>query len=117
MATEIETKLLNPPKYAIINDADKPEPNLVVEYVEGVGYCYMTRSLAPYKMRYDGMGPRPSTTSMKAFGFDIVEREFQVDFAMVLPSTATYPDGSPRQWQSHLTAFSLPRVDLKRDYQ
>jgi hypothetical protein len=100
-----------PPKYAIINTTDCPERRLIAQWVEGIGYCYMARHFEPRLRRFDGMKAR-RPTAIEDFGFDVIEREFQVDFERHRPSSATYEDGTVRDWQDRYSGprFSLPRV-------
>lgn len=102
-----------PPKYAIINTTDAPKKDLIVEYINSVGYCYMARKYMPYKMAFDGMSAR-RPTAIEDFGFTVIEREYQTDFERHGPSIATYEDGKIRDWQDIYSGsrFSLPRVEL-----
>ena len=84
------------PKYAIINHVDYPGPRLVVQWVSGIGYCYLHRALKSY----DGM-IGPEATDVRDFGLDYVEDlDSTVTFTVTdRASTATYTDGRPRRWQ------------------
>ena len=92
------------PKYAIINDVDAPEPRMVVQWVERVGYCSLDRRTN--KADFDGM-KGAEATDIRAFGFSWAEnRDGTVSFYRNdLPVTATYRDGEPRFWQSPAEFF------------
>lgn len=90
------------PKYAIINDTDAPHPNMVVQWVPNVGYCYMNRTLS----RHDGM-QGSEATDIRAFGFSWAEDPDGVTrfYRNTLDPTATYSDGEPRLWQPRSDFF------------
>lgn len=97
-------------KYAILNEIDRPDRRMVVQIIDGKAY-YMSRAEEPGMKAYDGMQPRTNTTSLEDFGFNILEREFQVDFTKTRDSVARYSDGQVREWQGPVE-FSLPKVVL-----
>lgn len=103
-----------PPKYVIINDIDAPQPNLVCQWVPGTGYCYLDRRDA--KPRHDGM-IGTEATPVEAFGWAIAEDEDGGSWVRFYrterPSTATYRDGEPRQWQHRGDYFEYKRLSLK----
>lgn len=109
------------PKYAIINDTDRPCRDLIVECIDGK-YYYMSRAYDKNKHGYDGMD-QPFPTNMADFGFDIVENmeKKTVTFVNNRNGKARYRDGKPRAWQEHIMvqSFTMPMVDLsyqiKRD--
>jgi len=87
---------------------------MVCEYVEDVGYCYMSRATEPHLKMYDGMQPsRP--TALEDFGFEIEISDKEARFLRTRTWVATYEDGMPRQWQDHAYPFefTLPLVDKK----
>lgn len=89
--------MVEQPRYAIINDVDAPQPDMVVQFVRGRGYCYLDRT----KARFDGMHGEEAT-DIRAFGFSWAENpDGTVSFYRNdVEPTATYRDGEPRQWQS-----------------
>ena len=98
------------PRYAIINDTDAPQPNMVVQWVRGRGYCYLDRS----KSRHDGM-QGAEATDVCEFGFSYAE---DIDgvvrfYKNELTPTATYRDGAPRSWQSRAESFEWRVLKLK----
>ena len=102
------------PKYVIINDCDRPEPRMVCQWVPGVGYCYLDRSRT--LPSHDGMSGEEATR-IEDFGLSWADNaDGTVSFyATGQPSTATYRDGKPRQWQSMVRSFErrqLPRAAL-----
>jgi len=99
-----------PPRYVIINDCDKPEPNMVCQWVPGIGYCYLDRRST--KPEHDGMAGEQAT-SIEAFGFVWTDNsDGTVSFYKTdKPVTAVYSDGKPRSWQSSTTSFE--RVQLR----
>lgn len=100
-----------PPRFVIVNTCDCPQPTLIAQYVEGVGYCYMNQNEDKHKARFNGMMPsRP--TPIADFGFDIEEYGDEIRFRQVRESVATYEDGKPRKWQSWQKEFSLRLVKL-----
>jgi hypothetical protein len=83
-------------EYYIVNNIDRPYEKLVAVRKGDLLY-YINREL---KDDYPGMGMN-TATKMEAFGFDIIS-SFDgnaVSFKKVRPSTATYGDGEPRDWQ------------------
>jgi len=96
-------------RYVIINDIDAPEPNMVCQWVPGIGYCYLDRRNG--KPRHDGMRGAEATP-IEAFGFEWAEdRDGMVRFYQAeRPVTATYRDGEPRRWQSRTTFFEYRRI-------
>ena len=103
-----------PPRFAIVNTLDGPCRNMICEWVNGIGYCYMRRSVAVHLKCYDGMKPtRP--TSIEDFGFEILVDEFarEAHFIRRGRSVATYEDGSHLDWQdtSFVDDFTLPLVE------
>lgn len=100
------------PKYVIINDTDAPEPGMVCQWVRSIGYCYMDRSGT--KPRHDGMRGHEAT-DIRCFGFEYAEdTDRMVRFYWVdRPITATYSDGKPRKWQSHITYFEWRKLTAK----
>jgi len=87
---------------------------MVCEYVEDVGYCYMSRATEPHLKCYDGMRPtRP--TAIEDFGFEVTTDKAEARFIRKHGSSATYEDGKSRQWQDQVWTFefSLPLVDKK----
>lgn len=97
-------------QYAILNTIDRPDRRMVVEIIEGKAY-YMSRAEEPRMKSYDGMTPRPDTTSLEDFGFTIVELGGKIRCVKTRPSVARYSDGGVREWQGE-TSFDLPRVAL-----
>lgn len=99
-------------KYAIVNEIDCPDSRHVTQVIDGKHY-YMSRALDEGLKQYDGMTPdRP--TFLEDFGFDIAEREFQVDFELNAGNrTSAYRNGGPRYWQGE-KSFSLPKVLIKK---
>ncbi len=91
-------------KYVIINDFDAPEPKMVCQWVDGIGYCYLDRQGT--KSSHDGM-KGVEATSVGEFGFDYTENPdgtvsfYRSDRAV----TATYRDGEPRRWQHGADQF------------
>src|ERR1700694_5679145 len=85
------------PRYAIINDTDASQQNMVVQFVRGCGYCYLDRT----KASFDGM-IGDEATDVRAFGFTWAEnKDGTVTFYRNdIPPTATYHDGEPRPCQS-----------------
>lgn len=96
-------------KYVIMNDTDAPQPNMVCQWVEGVGYCYLDRT--NNKPRHDGMRGSEATP-VTTFGVGWVEGKGMVQFYVTHPSFARYPDGMPRRWQSDVREFSWPILTL-----
>lgn len=92
------------PRYVIINDCDAPQPNMVCQWVENVGYCYLDRSSG--KPQHDGMQGFEATP-VEAFGFSWTEGgDGTVSFRRsTAPVTATYNDGEPRRWQHRSDGF------------
>lgn len=104
-----------PPKYVIINDFDAPQPNMVCQWVEGVGYCYLDRTRL--KPRYDGM-VGTEASEVGAFGFCWEEKaDGIVAFHRTdLGSVAVYRDGEYRRWCDSRDEFDhrqLTRADVK----
>lgn len=98
-------------KYAIVNDLDRPESRLVTQIINSKHY-YMMRSIEEDMKKYDGMNSiRPAF--LEDFGFQIIERENQVDFKLVNDSRATYKSGEIRFWQGE-KEFSLPKVIFRK---
>ena len=57
-------------RFVIINTCDAPIRKHIAEWVDGVGYCYMSRTSLPYLKKFDGMQPAeptPSKTSVSMF--------------------------------------------------
>lgn len=98
------------PQYAIVSDCDRPEPRLICELINGK-YYYMGRAFEKGLRSY-ALDAQRDVTPVEDFGFMIVRRAYQTDFTLVGPSTATYHDGRPREWQSHEREFSMPNVIL-----
>ena len=98
-----------PARYAIINDCDAPRPEMVCQWVAGVGYCYLDRRGT--KPDHDGM-TGAEATPVEAFGFVWAENpDGTVSFyRSERPATATYRDGVPRRWQSRAEAFEHRRL-------
>lgn len=98
-------------RYAIINETDAPQPNMVVQWIHGRGYCYLDRS----KREFDGMQGWGEVTDIREFGFSFAEdidgmvRFYRNDLA----PTATYHDGVPRRWQSERDSFEWRILKLK----
>lgn len=105
---------MTPARFVIVNTTDAPTRKHVAEWVDGVGYCYMSRVLLPYLKKFDGMNPtRP--TPMERFGFNVWVGQHEAEFIQDNVSTATYEDGKPRVWQdSEHTQFTLPLVGKVR---
>ena len=97
------------PKYVIIDEFDAPEPEMVCQMVDGVGYCYLDRRGT--KPSHDGMkGSR--ATPVERFGFAIGENaNGTVTFYPTGQEiVAQYSDGVPRKWQSPMRAFEHVRL-------
>lgn len=104
-----DDKTTNKAPYVIINDCDLPSPNLVAQWVPGVGYCYLDRRGT--KPDHDGMqGLR--CTPVEAFGFVWTDNpDGTVSFyRSERPVTATYRDGRPRRWQHDADSFEFRRL-------
>lgn len=102
---------MNKPRFVIVNTCDAPCWYHVAEWIEGIGYCYMARSLPKWKhlKTFDGMHPsRP--TDVQDFGLAIQVHNGQAVFVIVGESSATYEDGKPRRWQDDAITFTLPLV-------
>ncbi len=99
--------------YVIINDTDQPCPNMVCQWIEGVGYCYLDRRGT--KPDHDGMRGLEATP-VEAFGFVWTNnRDRTVSFyRATIPVTATYSDGEPRQWQHRADSFEFQRLTRAR---
>lgn len=98
------------PKFAIINYTDAPQPDMVCQFMPGIGYCYLDRK----KASYDGM-ISADVTSVDEFGFVwTINRDGTVSFYRSSPSFATYHDGKPRQWQGTDDSFEFRRLVLKK---
>lgn len=101
------------PKYAILNEFDKPCPRLVAQLVNGK-YYYLSRLEEPHMKGYDGMIPeRP--TDIQDFGFSILERGGIVHFTKTQDSVAFYkaphpPEAEFRKWQDPSTYFHYKMV-------
>lgn len=100
------------PRFAIVNDCDRPYSRLVAEFIpERGGYCYLAQGNANDKRLkvHDGMLPY-FPTAIEDFGIE-VDDSFpnHYVFKVVRDSTATYRDGLLRQWQGEDT-FILPRI-------
>lgn len=93
-----------PARYAIINDCDAPRPEMVCQWVPGVGYCYLDRRGT--KPDHDGM-KGAEATPVEAFGLVWAENpDGTVSFyRSERPATATYRDGVPRRWQHRDDSF------------
>ena len=86
------------PKYIILDDVDRPYRWNVCRLLRSGKYAYIQpHSWAAWakKKRFSGERGVP----MEAFGFEVIEQGKSVTFTMVRESTATYPDGSRRNWQ------------------
>lgn len=96
--------------YVIINDIDQPKPDMVCQYVAGIGYCYLDRRGS--KPTHDGMRGHEATP-VEEFGFVSVDNsDGTVSFYRAdIPVTATYRDGEPRRWQHHADGFEFRRLD------
>jgi len=92
-------------KYVILNDTDAPQPNMVCQWVEGIGYCYLDRT--HNKPDFDGM-TGSEATPVTTFGIQWIETDGEVDFWVMGRSFARYTDGIPRKWQSSAPNFSWP---------
>lgn len=102
---------MTPPRFAIVNTTDAPSRTNVAEWVEGIGYCYMDRSVKPNLKDFDGMMPmRP--TPIEDFGFAVLVRDGEAYFVRARESVATYEDGKMRHWQdvNSQKGFTLPLV-------
>ncbi len=100
-----------PPKYVIVSEADAPHPDMVCQWVPGVGYCYLDRT--SNKTRHDGMAGTEATP-VEAFSIDWVESDRIVVFYKTdKPPTATYRDGLPRRWHSSFHLFVRRRLTAK----
>ncbi len=97
-----------PPRFAIIDDCDRPYRNNVAEWIDGVGYCYMTRTEDKLRRRFDGMQP-PRPTALEDFGIAVLVRGTEARFVQADASIATYPDGMHRRWDGPVQ-FTLPLV-------
>lgn len=97
------------PRYVIINDCDQPKPDMVCQWVPGIGYCYLDRRGT--KPDHDGMTGREAT-SLEAFGFVWTDNpDGTVSFyRSERPVTATYRDGVKRRWQHHADSFEFRRL-------
>ena len=103
------------PPYVIINDTDRPMPEMVCQWVPGVGYCYLDRS--GNNPSFDGMKGREATP-VEEFGLGWTNtRSGAVRFYRSgAEPCAKYQDGEPRIWQSQYWAFEyrrLRRADVK----
>jgi hypothetical protein len=103
---------MNANQYVIINDTDRPEPKMVCQFVQGVGYCYLDRNHR--KSDFDGMGGADAT-SLREFGFVWTENsDGTVSFHLAdhppLPVSAKYRDGSQRRWQSSAKSFEFRKL-------
>jgi hypothetical protein len=111
----VDVKNAKPPKYVIINDTDAPEPKMVCQWMPDVGYCYLDRTNG--KRRHDGM-IGSEAVSIEAFGWTWSEEkdngELLVKFMRTNKSTATYPDGVPRDWQHHADSFEFKTLKSKQ---
>ncbi len=96
--------------YVIINDCDQPCPNMVCQWVEGVGYCYLDRSRN--KPDFDGM-EGTEAIPIEDFGFVWAHNaNGTVSFYRTdRPITATYSDGMPRTWQHWNDSFEFQRLE------
>ena len=99
-------------RFVIINTCDAPIRKHIAEWVDGVGYCYMSRSSLPYLKKFDGMKPA-EPTPIEYFGFDVFVGEKEATFVPARESAAVYEDGKPRKWQERFSpqeSFVLPLV-------
>lgn len=100
------------PRFAIVNEIDRPYPRLVAEKVNGK-YYYMNRATDKYLKSYEMQPDNP--TNIKDFGFEITDNGDTVIFTKVRPSIATYYDGRIREWNgdgAEENNFILPKVIL-----
>lgn len=99
-------------KYVIINDCDVPQPDMVCQWVPGVGYCYLDRS--GNKPSFDGM-KGDEATPINMFGILVHEaKDRTISFKATGKSFARYLDGRPRRWQSSEPAFTHKML-MKKD--
>lgn len=99
-----------PARYVIINEIDAPQPEMVCQWVPGIGYCYLDRRGT--KPNYDGM-VGAEATPIEAFGFTwsenpngtVIFRRSEAE-----PS-ASYRDGVRRRWQSAADSFELRQIE------
>jgi len=99
-------------RFVIVNTYDAPIRKHIAEWVDGIGYCYMSRTSLAYLKKFDGMTPT-APTRIEDFGFDVVVGETEATFVPVRESTAVYEDGKPRKWQERFSSqesFVLPLV-------
>lgn len=101
-----------PPKYAIVNTVDAPTPEMVAQWIPGVGYCYLDRT--GNKPSFDGM-PADEATGINTFGITVFEHgdgpnKGKVDFLATGRSFARYHDGLPRLWQDSRHTFTHTRL-------
>lgn len=95
--------------YVIVSPFDAPQPDMVCQWVRGVGYCYLDRRGT--KPDFDGMRGAEAT-SIDAFGFAWTDNpDGTVSFyRSERPATAVYPDGQPRSWQHRSHSFEWRRL-------
>lgn len=97
-------------RFVIVNDFDRPYRDNVAEWVDGFGYCYMSRLRSKGRKRFDGMMPS-KPTSLSTFGFEVSVRRGLAVFNRKSVGTATYVDGRPRSWDGPIDdSFALPLV-------
>lgn len=87
--------------YYIVNEFDRPYKRLVTIKI-GDLYYYSDPIL---RKEYGGLSA-DHPTSLKEFGFEALELEYQVNFKRIRDSTAKYKDGTLRPWQGE-DEFSL----------
>lgn len=98
-----------PPRYVIVSDCDQPAPNMICQWVPGIGYCYLDRTGS--KPGHDGMNA-DGVTSVEQFGISWADNSDGTVsfFPSGKPVTATYHDGKARKWQSKATSFCREQI-------
>ena len=101
-----------PPRFAIVNESDRPCPNNVVEFLPSLNsYAYLVpRSGDKHPRILHDLDPA-GATSMEDFGFEVKVTDKYVSFLRTGPSHARYHDRSLREWQElSKTTFTLTLV-------
>lgn len=114
MAGRSEAVTMGKSRYVIINDFDAPQPDMVCQWVPGVGYCYLDRR--GNKPSFDGMRGAEAVP-VETFGWAWAEDEDGGSWVRFYRteegSTASYQDGSPRRWQNNASYFEFKRLKTK----
>lgn len=87
---------MNEGDFYIVNTFDRPYPNHVAQCRDGKLY-YIHPELRDNKL-YKGMDAGEATR-VANFGVVLRQTEQGLHGSLEFPSTATYSDGRPRQWQ------------------